>query len=492
MFTREPEQSSNIGRVDNTGQFRVLFLLAAAFLGFSLTVLYAVGIVLPGGVGASLWIFMSAMFFLCFRLHDVPLLSLSRTAVVFFLYVALALLWPVLLPTIFIAVHSTAFQTADIFARANHLVAIGVAALTAGWLLAYHLISSRRRPRCRSLAYPVRPESFGVIVALSIPFLVLGFPTESIFTVGYNGAPRDLTLGSSIELNVLKPALVICILLSLMALLQRPTRSRWMLWGALFGVLVIVLGFATGSRVEEIGCFLGVGWLILQRRETKTMPKTWVAIGVVLCLFMLVLGEVRNELTNQPLSASLLEDAAQRAIQLVPQPDTLRMKPSTNGDIALTLCVAIGLVETGVLEIDHGDTFLKYADMTLPRFMNPGRPDELQVFLERLALTSGGLFILAEPYIAGGAFGVWIVLGLFGAIIGFLEAHSTRGSLKGWTQFGYVLLLSCVPRWFLYSILTMYKHVLTGVLLLLLVTFVTTVYTRRAQVPLRFARRLPA
>ena len=378
-------------------QLRVPFFLGTTFLGFFLAVLYSNGIILPGAIGASLWLLTSVLFFLCFRLHEVPLLSLSRSAFVFFLYVAIALLWPTLLPTIFIAVHSTSFQTADIFARANHLVAIGATALTAGWLLAFQIVASRQSPRRRRVSYPVPPESFGVIVALSIPILILGFPTESIFTVGYNGASKEITLGSLTELNVLKPAVVICTLLSLMALLQRPTRSRWIGWGFLLAVLVLALGFASGSRVEEIGCLLGVAWLILQRRTAKTVPKAWIAIAVALCLFMLVLGEVRNEVPNRPLSGSLLVEATQRALQLVPQSDTLRMKPSTNGDIALTLCVVIGLVETGVLEIDHGDTFLKYVDMTLPRFLNPGRPVELQVFLERLALTSGGLFILAEP-----------------------------------------------------------------------------------------------
>ena len=40
-------------------------------------------------------------------------------------------LWPALYPQLFIAVHSTSFQTADIFAKANHLTAIGMAAFLA-------------------------------------------------------------------------------------------------------------------------------------------------------------------------------------------------------------------------------------------------------------------------------------------------------------------------------------------------------------------------
>jgi hypothetical protein len=457
--------------------FRLLLAVASASVGLLLAVLYATGMVLPGATGSALWIALAALVFVCFRGHRVPLLSLSRAAVVFYLYVSLALLWPVLFPTIFIAAYSTAFQTADIFARANHLVAIGMAALLAGWLFAFEVVSARSVVSPRTPAYPVRPQSFAAVMLLAAPLLVLGFPTESIFTVGYSGA-RNLTVGGEIEINVLKPALIICTLLALLTLLQKRTAWRWILWGTFLAVLVFVLGFASGNRVEEIGCLLGTAWLILDHRKSRTVPKAWICLAVALCVFMLILGEVRDEFPKGQVNASVLVDAAQHALQIVPRADTLRMKPSTNGDIALTLCVVIGLVETGVLEIDYGQTFFKYLDMTLPRFLNPGRPVELQVLLRRLAMTSGGLFILAEPYIAGGAFGVWVVLGLSGVLIGSLEALHLRGALRGWPYFGYVLLLSCVPRWFLYSILTMYKHILTGILILLVVNLVTAPFVR--------------
>jgi hypothetical protein len=149
------------------------------------------------------------------------------------------------------------------------------------------------------------------------------------------------------------------------------------------------------------------------------------------------------------------------------------MRPSTNGDIAATVCVVLGLVDTGVLEIDHGETFTKYLSMTLPRFLNPQRPIELQVLLQQLGMTGGGLFVLAEPYLAGGAVGVFIVMGLVGFVIGTLEVRFVRRALAPTGFFLYLLLLSCAPRWFLYSFLTMYKHVLTGIVILAVVAFLT-------------------
>ena len=54
-------------------------------------------------------------------------------------------------------------------------------------------------------------------------------------------------------------------------------------------------------------------------------------------------------------------------------------------------------------------------------------------------------------------------------MIGSLEALYISNRLDGYAYYLYALLLSCVPRWFQYSILSMYKHVLTGILILLAV-----------------------
>jgi hypothetical protein len=465
---------------------RVPLLFVLGFVATALTLLFSAGIVVPGAVGSSVWIALAVGVWMCFRAHKVALISLSRAAISLYLYPSVALLWPILYPQITIAVRSKSFQTAEIFAKANHLVAIGLAAMLAGWLLAFELRARGPRTHCAPERPPVSVDGFMPLMLMALPFLVLAFPTESIFTVGYTGAPRETTLGAAVEINVLKPALYICLLLALLSLLQRPTPLRKVFWASLLAVAILVLGFASGNRVEELGCLLGVGWVFQNCQPSRRFPKRGIAIAIVLALVMLVLGEIRNALPFQPLDSGLLVDATRRAFQIFPRSDTFKMKPSTNGDIATTLCVVIGLIDTGVLEVDHGETFVKYISMTLPRFFNRDRPIELQVFLQQLAMTEGGLFILAEPYMAGGAVGVLIIMGLFGFLIGALEIRSVRRELTPITFFLYLMLLSCVPRWFLYSILSMYKHVLTGTLILLAAQFASGVIGKR------LPRHLPA
>ena len=173
-----------------------------------------------------------------------------------------------------------------------------------------------------------------------------------------------------------------------MSLLQRPSRLRWVTWTVFVLLLVVVLGFASGDRVEEIGCIVAAGWIILSNRSDRRTPRSWILAAAGLCLFLLILGEVRNSLPSQSLDATTLRSAFQRSLDLIPDGSFSRMRPSTNGDAALTFCVVIGLVDTSVLTIDYGETFLKYLDMTLPRFMNEDRPVELQVLLQRLSMTA--------------------------------------------------------------------------------------------------------
>jgi hypothetical protein len=460
---------------------RIPVACGALSVAFTLSVFYAVDIVLPSPMGAAIWIVMAIVFFLSLRADEVPLLSLSRACVTFYLYIAVMFFWPVLYPQVFITVHSTAFQTPEIFAKANHLTAIGMAAFLGAWTLGFHSRIPRSQSLCRTHAIsPLSGNSFPVLIFLSLPLLVLCFPTTSIFTARYEGTAHLAMVGAGLEINILKGALLICLLLALVSLFERPSPLRKLTLVLLLTVAISVVGFASGNRVEELGCLLGIGWVIQSRKPVKKVPKSWTAPALFLGFFMLVLGEVRSLLPSQKVDAQFLLDATQKVFQVVPDSDTLRMKPSTNGDIAVTLCAVIGMIETGVLDIDHGETFWKYLYMTLPRFMNQSRPVELQVFLQKLAMTGGGLFVLAEPYVSGGAFGVLIVLSLFGLLTGHLEARHLAGAAGQWHYLFYLLLLSCTPQWFLYSIFSMYKHVLTG-LLIVLVANVAAKFVSSAQ-----------
>jgi hypothetical protein len=382
--------------------------------------------------------------------------------IVFYVYVAVIFLWTVIYPQISIAQHALGFQTSEIFARANHLTAIGLASFLAGWLGFFTLV-----PPTRRLSHPepdgplLIPNGFVPATLIALPFLVLSFPQQSILTAAYTSSE---IVGAGLQINVLKPAAIVSILLALVSCVQQPNRLKKVVVGLLLLTLLGLSGFGSGNRVEELGCLLGAAWVIHGTRPFKAVPKLWILGGIVLCVFMLALGELRGSLASSELSLEAVGDALLSGRQLVPDAETLHMRPSTNGDVAVTLCVVIGLTETHIMEVDNGDTFFKYARMTLPRFLNADRPDELQVILSRLGLTGGGLYVLAEPYVAGGALGVMVVLVLFGMGVAWLEIRFLSRNLGRFAYLMYLLLLSCVPRWLLYSSFSMYKHVLTGLL----------------------------
>lgn len=471
-----------------TGYFRMPLLFATASCAFVFTVLYAVDVVLPGAVGALAWIGLAILFFLCLKRNSVPLVSLSFASVLFYVYIAIMFVWPLIYPQVFISTYSKGQQTADVFAKANHLAAIGLAAFLSGWLLMMPLPARHAAPKTRRT--PAIPaEAFTVLVCIAVPFVMLSFPTENIFTTAYSGkAGSEIAGAALIELNVVRPAVFICLVFTLAALVQRPTFTKKAIFGVLFGT-GIAFGFISGTRLEQVGCLLGIGYVIQCQRAERKLPKRWIIAGAAFAVSMLILGEARGLLSSRGLNTELLIDATTRAFQLRPTEETLQMKPSNNGDIAVTLCAVIGLIDGGILQVDNGETFWRYLQMTLPRFANPNRPIELQVLLRDGGRTGGGLFILAEPLLAGGSIGVFLVLAAFGALVGFLEGRALTGRAGAWTGTFYILFLSCVPTWFLYSILSMYKYILTGTLIALVAHLAPTLAARRAQLPRTAWRR---
>src|SRR5579872_3163332 len=242
-----------------------------AFGAVALTALYSVGVVLPSLIGSCLSLAGAIGCFLVFRFCKVPVLSLSRASVVFYVYVASMFFWPAVYPQILIAVHSPGFQTPEIFAKANHLAAIGLSAFLAAWLVAFGRGSAKGGVRAESAKAAMPRDAFWFLILAAIPFLILSFPTESIFTHVYDPL-TPATIGAGLEINVLKSALLICLLLGLVSLGEDASSLRKYVLGALLAFAILVVGFARGSRVEELGCLLGVGWVLQSRKPLKKMP----------------------------------------------------------------------------------------------------------------------------------------------------------------------------------------------------------------------------
>ena len=444
---------------------RIPVLFASSAVSIGLCALYLSELVMPGPAGAGIWVALGIVFFAILKVNKVPVLSLSCISVIFYVYVAVMFVWPVIYPQVFISTYSRGFQTESIFAKANHLTAIGMSAFLAGWLSGFPWRSAGRSQTNAIILVSAR--AFPFLILLSLPLTILALPVETIFTTAYSGKAGNGIAGVALaEINVIRPALFICLVLSLASMVGRPTLFKKVALSTLF-VIGLAFGFMGGTRLEQAGCLLGAGYVIQTQTKNQRIPKKWLVIGVVLIVSMLVLGEIRSVLSTNGLSVPLIVDATGRAFQVTATPDTLQMRASNNGDIAVTLCAVIGLIETGALHIDYGETFWNYIRMTLPRFANPNRPVELQVLLQNGGRTGGGLFILSEPLLAGGSVGVLIVLALSGSVIGHLEGRALSGRDLGWQGVVYLLLLCCTPTWFLYSILSMYKYMLTGLLIAL-------------------------
>src|SRR5260370_10795940 len=175
---------------------RIPVFVGTVFLALALSVLYSAGLILPSFVGATIWMICAIVFFLNLKANNVPVLSLSCLTIVFYIYVAIMFVWPVIYPQVFISTYSKGFQTPDIFAKANHLTAAGMAAFFAGWLVA---VPCRPLPRSKvSRVASIPAGAFPFLVLLSVPLILLLFPTDSIFTTAYNGKAGREIVGAAL------------------------------------------------------------------------------------------------------------------------------------------------------------------------------------------------------------------------------------------------------------------------------------------------------
>lgn len=448
-----------------------LWLIVAIVATASLGLFSVLGVNVDPLISIGVCSIMVVVYLASAQAVGLPALSLTNVAVVFYLYVLQAFFLPVLNQNLYFSVHSQFFQTPEIISKAVLLITVGFSAFLVGWI--FSQTRSRtlsRRVLCkRQPLFPIRKVDFYIAVLLAVPCFVLAMPRENIFSTGYGNAAATST-SADLELHTIKPALYICLLIALAATRKMRSRGATVLFYSFFVISLLLVGFGAGNRVEEMGCIMAAAWLLQIRRPTFETPRAWIVSGIVFTLILLVLGEVRNEIPTMLAEGRFdLTEMVGKTFSGFDGKSTGTMKPTTNGDVALTLCATIGLVDSGAIPHDYGLVFAQYLNMTLPRFVNPNRPLEFQNQLRLLTPTGGGLCILAEPYVAAGTLGIIVFMCMNGLVFGNLEARYLSGRLTGKLVVAYVLLLSCVPRTYLYSTFSGYKHIITGLIIIGLV-----------------------
>lgn len=394
---------------------------------------------------------------------DRPLLSLSSFQQAFWLYAVLPFIWMMLIPGLSVSVHSRVYQSDWIVARSGQILLLGVSSM----MCALYAAQLRGlRSRTKSPAGPgsrlhLNPATTIAALIVAAPLLAFTLPQQTMFSAGYVGASKT-TLASQVELNALKPALYSALLLAIWPVLRKPTKVQVGLILCLAGFSIWGSGLSIGNRVEELGFIAALAWMIQARFFQGKTPKSWIPAGGALFLVFLLVGEYRNVVQDTTVDRSLWETASEVLLRMVPTGGVQSMKPTTNGDAAITLCAAVGMQETGVLSRDHGLVYLRYAEMTLPKMVNPNRPMQSASYIQTLTSTGGGWLFLNDAVLAEGSMGVLIVMGMFGWLLGKLETKVELRRLTPFAGYIYAVLMIATPRAVLYGSFSFYKIVLGG------------------------------
>jgi hypothetical protein len=436
--------------------------------------LFVVGVLAAFAVGntsAPIWLsaaftlLMSALLYRCARRSaGAGVIAITPVFCLLVIYV-LASSWRAAIESKRVSLAAPAYHSEELYALVNHHTCLGIACFSIGWWL-YSMTRSalRRAPSVvRMFSVCDTTRTFAVTLCCCIAGLVLNARTETILTAGY-GDRSLASIGSALEINVIKPSLYLCTMLLATCYL----RHRRRLWGwivaGVSGLGIGIFGLLSGNRVEESGAFLALGFLWVTfrpRRRTywRIATSALVLYAVYSGVGLLRQSAFRKEETNASLLELGGEVSRQRGLL------EGRAMISTGGDAFATATALIGVIESGTWTLDYGTTFVNVLKQTLPKSMSPMRPDALDPELRAVANTNGGCFIINEPYRAFGVAGICGFMLVVGYAFSWAEHWAGRYILGSKQCLIYCAVLLALPRFVMYGFLPLYKTILTCVII---------------------------
>lgn len=365
---------------------------------------------------------------------------------------------------------------------------MGLTVLLAGLYLAGALPIrwSSRMPRSPRSPRHFRFWSFGVLLAWSFVFSWLNASPETLLsakTITSDGIAQQNNLNSAYLLSYI---LLILLMVDTENITHPPTKRlrRWILY---LSVLFIVFYFQLlrGNR-ESVGLLFGLAGLYLTEpafcatARKKDKVRRWVVCGITLILLMVPFvmiqrfREIRSyQNSNTPERLQLIKQGVSRVFSKfkntsdnpdssLPNAEVVQFYEATKhfypeqtwGACLLTNLSMANQYQNGALPMEWGRTYWQYA-LSLPpgiltRRLGMERPMERNRnpawwFKD---ISAGGAHIVTVPFVNFRAWGVAILLLIYGVFIGWTDQCS-RGRWAGRFWYG-AFCLVCF-HWFWYG-----------------------------------------
>jgi len=348
---------------------------------------------------------------------------------------------------------------------------IGLAGLLAGLWLAAAL---RLRPDAREVEPPARkglePLWFALLLGAGVAISYLASSDDTIFTALYTAAPGWTGRMHFNAAFLLSYTILVLLFVDSEQEAHGSWPQKWKRGAVCAATAVVVVFFQLlhGDR-EAFGLVVALGGLYVTESpalEAKAVRRLqWVRIGgiaaAVAMLFPLFLwvGEVRTQwYFNQPVT--------------VGEGVSGGFKRSTWTSVLLTNLSLAAQYHEGRMPFEYGQTYLDYFFSLPPGFIT--RPLGIERPVETghgpadwfTDVSSGGIHVVAVPFRNFGAAGVFLVLLLYGWLIGKSELWSGNGR---WTsRFWYGCMFVTSAHWFWYGDMNLIREVMAFFLVMIL------------------------
>lgn len=305
---------------------------------------------------------------------------------------------------------------------------------------------------------------FWLIIAASLAFYML--PKFKLFDANYSYSTRSTTGGENVIPGIgvgLTTANVIMLYLCVYFINSSKWTGKLLLaFVYLFGV--VFLQFLSGIRAEGAGFTLALVFYSLERFKRTIPEKKYKKLRKKLLLFLSVVVFLVFSIGMNRSGGISLKNLVGKPLWYV---TNFRNIPHFNS-MANSFLVAVYAIDQRKTDLKYGMTYLNLIPQTLPVALYPGRPKVPAQYLAKFRMTMGGAHLAGTAYMNFYIFGPFLVMFLLGIIIRNVSGNIMKNN--HFHDFLYCLFFLALLRFLHYSELSLYKTLLVGIIVHLMIS----------------------
>lgn len=232
--------------------------------------------------------------------------------------------------------------------------------------------------------------------------------------------------------------------------------------------------FLRGVRMDALNGIFGlvVLYQLYNNKPLKVTLKLFF-LGIILFVAMQIMGMLRSALNYLTFDELILVIKNGFATIAEGSKSGILFYQGTINDIATTFSGTIYMLQQHIINYYYGSSYFDYILRTPPKFLYPGRPEDLAwIFVNHGFTSGGGFFELAEAYLNFGVLGAIIVPFIISFLLGYAYKLFVNNKYSIFYSILLFSFLSGYMRGILYQSFTFYKAIITGLIIYFILYFI--------------------